>query len=190
MVWQVVTGETRWYIVGAYIAQADEGPMETVVKAIRRRPPGAELLVAGDLIADILAPEGRRAERIATDLATEGLEDMAQHFMPRQSGWCRDRRTWEMRRRGQVVRSRTDYITGTDRRLFLNVAVRDPRHNTDQYMVLGCLPGAPLAKTKRLDLGGDVAACRRESRHAPEPEGLSGGKTELGAADQTESGGG
>ena len=25
MVWQVVTGDTRWYIVGAYIAPADEG---------------------------------------------------------------------------------------------------------------------------------------------------------------------
>ena len=77
MVWQVVTGETRWYIVGAYIAPEDEGTMETVVKAIRQRLPGAELMVAGDLNADILAPEGRRAESIATDLATEGLEDMA-----------------------------------------------------------------------------------------------------------------
>ena len=56
--------------------------METVVKAIGRRPPGAELMVAGDFNMDILAPEGRRAENIATDLATEGLEDMAQHFMP------------------------------------------------------------------------------------------------------------
>ena len=127
--------------------------METVVKAIRRRPPGAELLVAGDLNADILAPEKRRAESIATDLVTEGLEDMAQHFMPRGSRWSQDRRTWEMRRRGQVVRSRTDYITGTDRRLFLNVAFQDPRHNTDHYMVLTCLPGAPLAKTKRYQWG-------------------------------------
>ena len=58
-----------------------------------------------------------------------------------------------MRRRGQVVRSRTNYITGTDRRLFLNVAVRDPRHNTDHYMVLACFPGAPLAKTKRYQGG-------------------------------------
>ena len=41
-----------------------------------------------------------------------------------------------------MVRSRTDYITGTDRRLFLNVSVRDPRHNTDHYLVLACLPGA------------------------------------------------
>ena len=52
-----------------------------------------------------------------------------------------------------MVRSRTDYILGTDRRLFQNVAVQDPRHNTDHYMVLGCLPGAPLAKTKRYQGG-------------------------------------
>ena len=54
-----------------------------------------------------------------------------------------------MRRQGQVVRYRTDYILGTDRRLLQNVTVRDTRHNTDHYMVLGCLPGAPLATTKR-----------------------------------------
>ena len=34
-------------------------------------------MVAGDFNADILAPEGRRAENIATDLATAGVEDMA-----------------------------------------------------------------------------------------------------------------
>ena len=50
--------------------------------------------------------------------------------------------------------------------------------------------GAAGGKTKRLDLGGDVAARRRESRHAPEPEGMSGRTTDLGAADETESGGG
>ena len=58
-----------------------------------------------------------------------------------------------MRWKGQVVRSRTDYILGTDSRLFNNVAVRDPRHNSDHYMVLGCLPSAPLLVTKRY-LGG------------------------------------
>ena len=44
---------------------------------------------------------------------------------------------------GAVVRSRTYYILGTDRRLFFNVSVRDPRHNTDHYMVLGYLRSAP-----------------------------------------------
>ena len=69
MVFQVATGERRWHIFGAYIAPEDEGTMETVIEAIGLKPPGAELMVAGDFNVDILAPEGRRAENIATDLA-------------------------------------------------------------------------------------------------------------------------
>ena len=48
-----------------------------------------------------------------------------------------------MIQKGREVRSQTDYILGTDRRLFRNVAVQDPRHNSDNYMVLGCLPSPP-----------------------------------------------
>ena len=48
-----------------------------------------------------------------------------------------------MVREGKVVRPWTDYILGTDRRLFWNVSVRDPHHNTNHYMVLGCLLNAP-----------------------------------------------
>ena len=133
---QLETGARRWYIVGAYIAPEDTETMERVVAAIRKKPRGAELMVAGDFNADIAAPEGnRRAEKTATDIATAGLEDMARHFLPRGRRWCRDRRTWDMQRKGQVVWSRTDYILGTDRRLFRNVSIRDPRHNSDHYMV-------------------------------------------------------
>ena len=127
--------------------------METVIAAIGRKLPGADLMVAGDSNVDILAPEGRRVENIATDLVTAGVEDMAQHFMPRRRRWSRDRRTWDMWQKGQVVRSRTGYILGTDRRLFKNVAVRDSRHNTNHYMVLGCLPGAPLEATRQYQGG-------------------------------------
>ena len=42
------------------------------------------------------------------------------------------------------VRSRTDYILGTDRCLFWNVSVQYPRHNSDHYLVLGCLRSSPL----------------------------------------------
>ena len=41
-----------------------------------------------------------------------------------------------------MVRSRTEYLLGTDRILFRNVSIRDPRHNTDHFMVLGCLCSA------------------------------------------------
>ena len=94
-----------------------------MVTAIGRKPPGAELMVAGNFNADIKAPEGsRQAENITTDIATAGLEDMGQNFMPRRRRWNRDRRAWDMRRKGQVVRSRTDYILRTNIRLFKNVA--------------------------------------------------------------------
>ena len=49
-----------------------------------------------------------------------------------------------MLQKGREVRSRTDYILGTDRRLFGNVSVRDPRHNSNHYTVLGCLHSASM----------------------------------------------
>ena len=125
--------------------------VERVIKAIRSRPWGAELLVAGYFNVDLATPEGdRRAEDITTTLATEGLEDMARHFLPQDSRWCQDQRKWGMFLKGREVRSRTDYILGTDRCLFRNVAVRDPRHNSDHYMVLGCLPSAPSDRAQEI----------------------------------------
>ena len=55
--------------------------------------------------------------------------------------------------KGREVRSRIDYILGTDCRLFGDVSVRDPWHNSDHYMVLDCLPSASLMEHKRY-LGG------------------------------------
>ena len=56
---------------------------------------------------------------------------------------------WGMLRKRREVQSQTYYILGTDRRLFGNVSVRDPRQNSDHYMVLGCLPSAYLTKHNR-----------------------------------------
>ena len=44
-----------------------------------------------------------------------------------------------MVRKGRVVRSRTDYLLGTDISIFRNVSAQDPMHNTDHYMVVGHL---------------------------------------------------
>ena len=103
---------------------------------------------------NLAAPEGdQRGKAIATTIATEGLEDMAPHFLLRQRHWCWDRRTWGMLRKVREVRSRTEYILGTDRRLFGNVSVWDPWQNSDHYMFRGCLPSASLMEHKRY-LGG------------------------------------
>ena len=95
-------------------------------------------------------PEGdRRGEDIAAAMETEGLEDMLAHFQPCRLSWCRDGRTWIMIRAGREVRSRTDYILRKDRRLFWNVSVRDLRHNSYHYMIMGCLRSSPLREHSR-----------------------------------------
>ena len=60
----------------------------------------------------------RRGEDIAAALSTEVLKDMLAHFLPRRRSWCRDGRTWNMIGEWREVRSRTDYVLGTDLRLF------------------------------------------------------------------------
>ena len=151
---QLATGKRRWYIVGCCLAPDDTSTIERVVEALRDQTKGAELLVAGDLNIKHAAPEvDRREEDITTIIATEGLEDTAPHFLPRQRWWCRDRQTWGMLRKVREVRSWTDYILGTDRRLFRDVSVRDPWHNSDHYIVLGCLTSPSLTEHRRY-LGG------------------------------------
>ena len=104
------------------------------------KPRGTELIFAGDLNVDLEKASGRvRDEKISAEEAeTAGLEDLEGHFFPQWRAWCRDWRTWEAVMQGRVVRSRMDYILGSDRRIFQNVAVRDPRHNSDHFMVVGC----------------------------------------------------
>ena len=80
---------------------------------------------------------------IATAMTAAGVEDMTTHFLPRKRRWGRERRTWSMVREGKVVRSLTDYLLGADRSIFSNVSIRDPQHNTNHFMVMGCLRSAP-----------------------------------------------
>ena len=99
----------------------------------------------GELNANLYQPKGHwREDEIAAALTALGLEDISSHFLLRRCPWYWDGSTWKMVLLGREVQSRTDYILGTDRRLFSNVAVRYPRHNLDHYMVLGFLPITPL----------------------------------------------
>ena len=128
------------------------------------QPRGAELLVAGYFNTKFSEPErDQRGEEIAETLATEGIDDMSAHFLPRRRSWLWDRRMWSMIWAGREVRSWTDYILGIDRRLFLNVSVRDPRHNSYHYIVLGCIRSAPLREQSTY-LGGRKIPPLRPSR--------------------------
>ena len=90
---------------------------------------------------------------IAAAMTAAGVEDMTAHFLPRRRRWGRERRMWSMVREGKVFWSQTDYLLGTDRSLFRNVYVWDPRHNTDHFMVVGCLRSAPEREHTRYIAG-------------------------------------
>ena len=143
IVCQLVTGERRWYIFGCYLAPGDGTMIRYVEALMEYRPIGNELIVVGDLNVELKkAGDQGRDREIAAAVMTEGLEDITGHFFPRRRAWCRDRRTWEVVRQGRVVRSWEEYILVSDREIFQNVAIRDPRHNSDYLMVVGCLRGA------------------------------------------------
>ena len=54
-----------------------------------------------------------------------------------------------MVRQDRVVKSWTDYILVSDRRIFQNVTACNLRHNSDHLVVLGCLRGASLREHLR-----------------------------------------
>ena len=167
---QLAKGERRWYIVECYLSPENNSMIESVVAALKERPRGAVLLVTGDFNANLSEPEGdRRGEDIVAAMSTEGLGDMLAHFLLSRRSWCREGRTWSMIREGREVRSLTDYILGTDRHIFGNVSVQDPRHKSDHYMVLGCLHIAPLREhvrylrgSKRLPLLQPIAPTKKD----------------------------
>ena len=95
--------------------------------------------MAGDFNGDLVIPEGRECvEEIVVELASTGLEEMSYHFLPRCKYWSRDGQTLIMRRVNIVVRSRTDYLLGTDLRLYQNVSLQDTRHNYDRGKMILC----------------------------------------------------
>ena len=71
---QLVTGARQWYMMGCYLAPDNTLTIERVVDALRDRPKGADLMVAGDLNTNLADPEGyRREEDIAVTIAREGI---------------------------------------------------------------------------------------------------------------------
>ena len=103
------------------------------------------MFVDGDFNADLDTTKGNsRDEDIAADLVAAGLKDMLVNFLLCHNSGSRYGRMWSMAWPGKEVRYQMDYILGTDQRLFQNVSVQDPCHNTDHCMILGCICRATL----------------------------------------------
>ena len=105
---------------------------------------------------------------IAAALTEAGLENMTAHFLPWKQRWGRERRIWSMVWEGKVVRYRTDYILGTEQSLFQNVSIRDPQHNTDHFMVVGCLRSAPAREHAKYLTGKKKLLLQPQTQHMRE----------------------
>ena len=100
--------------------------IEDVIASIRARPYGDELLVAGDINANLEYLEGTLwLEALVDKLTASCLIDMGLHFLPQCNPWLKDRCNWRMQQEGQEVQSRIYYIIGTYRKLFQDMAIQD-----------------------------------------------------------------
>ena len=128
---QLVTGERQWFIIGCYPPPYNASVIQSVVAALRGFPQRSELMVAGDFNAELAPPDGdRNNEQIAVDLTAAKLQNTLSHFLPQRRLQCQDGRTWIMVRLGRELQSRMYYILVTYFRLFRNVSVWEPMHNS------------------------------------------------------------
>ena len=72
------------------------------------------------------------------------LEDILEGFHTYPCPWNQEKGMWIMFGMGRKVRYQTDYILETDHCVFMNMSVRDPRHNLDHYLILWCLCSATM----------------------------------------------
>ena len=80
MSFELSTGARWWYIIGCYLAPDETSTIDRVVAALRDRPKGTALVVAGDLNMDLEDSENdRRGTEIAAAMTATGVEDMTAH---------------------------------------------------------------------------------------------------------------
>ena len=84
---------------------------------------GSELIFVGDLNVYL-----ERTGGVA--VAMVGLEEISAHYLPQRRSWNLYQTPCEVVKQGRLTRSLTDYILCSDRQIFQNVAVQDPRHNS------------------------------------------------------------
>jgi exonuclease III len=142
----LVSGTQRTPLIEAYLPPSNLTDLPHLTTALDRFPNEAPLLL-GDLNVDLLNLRPPRNQQVAEVITAYGLEDMLHHFQQRKA--FTHQKTWWQNREGKIIRSRCDYILGTDRRLFETVSIRDPRYFTsDHYMLVACYLISPTPSHK------------------------------------------
>ena len=115
--------------------------------ALELQPEGMQLLLLGDLNADLDFPRNRQEEVLAAELEGRGLRCMTNHFVTRRRRRCRGKWTWRRRNKNGKgerawYRSKPDYFMARDgdRKKFRRCRlVLPPTHNSDHRAMVARL---------------------------------------------------
>ena len=143
LIFELVTAEVRWFVVGCYIPPSDDSALDDIRGAVQHAPEGCQLLVLGDLNVNLSAGQTERDAAVADFADGEDLVDLSRHFRVRKApgnkGRDIGRWTWRMKREGRVIRSQPDYalVREKNKRWFRGLRLRTPRrHGSDHRAVI------------------------------------------------------
>ena len=140
----LVSGQKRWYIIGAYIPPSEEdgGTLDAIAAAGESTNQRWPIILLGDLNCNLDKPEGNSiigAERrmeTATLMSTLGLSNMMDRFRPRKARLYKNW-TWRMRRDNALHGAVCDAILSNDPASFSNCRIGTPRFDTDHSILIG-----------------------------------------------------
>jgi hypothetical protein len=137
---ELVTGKTLFYDVGAYLPPSDPGTaLMHVEQAWKECPNGCEPILLGNLNVNILFPHDERQDAVAELCNSMALLSMADQFGQRH--WHRSwvaHWTWQMRRGGRFFSSMCDYLLlrGPCRKRFQRVRLVNPCHHYSNHCAI------------------------------------------------------
>ena len=131
---QLARRETRCYIFICYLPLRYGATIFDVGAEMNDCPRGGKLNVTCDLKTNLERAGLRRRDCGCGGYSGAGI--CLENVCVRWLKWCKDRHMWAMLWHGREVRSRTNYIMGSDCLIFRNVTVRYPRHNSNHFMVI------------------------------------------------------
>ena len=82
--WEVVTGEDRYYVMGVYISIADTSGVDDLRVAWAARPTNCKPLLLGDLNIDLGTPRTKREEIIADFLDKINVTNTTRKYIQRK----------------------------------------------------------------------------------------------------------
>jgi hypothetical protein len=144
LTFQLVPGEERYFMMGAYIPPADTTGVDDLRAAWTSCPENCKPLLLGDLNINLRDLRSEREEIIADFLDDVNAVNVSRKFwqqMGRRQGlwaWW----TWRQRRGGRWYQSQPDYCLATERDVaqFRNMAFRQPRiHGSDHRAVIASI---------------------------------------------------